>query len=135
MYSSVRTKKVATVEDRLRQALGVQMAIGGLPRTKDGTLIATDDRASSPPPPGSPQSSTGTDEKTHSSKTERADVTAESKETKPRRKTLTFGTSAEKSQSRDRGSTIAVPPSGQMAGSQDMELREVASRPRVSQSQ
>jgi hypothetical protein len=34
-------EKRVTVEQRLRSALGVSLAIGGIPQTKDGTVIAT----------------------------------------------------------------------------------------------
>jgi hypothetical protein len=41
---SVRTRKRATVEDRLRQALGVPLALGA-PRSKDGTILLGQNKA------------------------------------------------------------------------------------------
>lgn len=126
---SVRTKKIATVEDRLRQALGVQLAIGGVPQTKDGTVITSNNRAPTPPLPGSPGSSNGTDEKAQPT-TQESNAAGGPQEGMKRRTTLTFGNVTDKPKGRERGVTLAAPPSGtNMEGG--MELKEVASQPRV----
>jgi hypothetical protein len=97
----------------------VSLAIGGVSqsRTKDGTVIIKD----RPVTPSSPDSSHSTretaDEKDKSANESEAilpEDVAESKEAaSKRRKTITFGNVADKThktQSRERGTTIAAPP-------------------------
>lgn len=142
---SVRTKKRVTVEDRLRSALGVSLAIGGVPQTKDGTIITSNNRAPTPPTPGSSHSTEGTDEKRGYSEVHEAEKSG--READKRRASITFGSVPEQTESRQRASTLAAPsrsprPLGNVlypvvstderleAG---VELKEIASRPRVTE--
>jgi hypothetical protein len=141
---SARTKKVISVEDKLRSALGVSLAIGGIARNKDGNYVNP-----APHPASSPSlhsTSGGSDEKDRELQNlgeiteESDDVRDEVEDGKRRRSTITFGTGIEKVEGRDRGSMVGVPLSGQppalgpVVGSGDsVEMREVGKEPKAAQ--
>lgn len=158
---SVRTKKSISVEDKLRSALGVSLAIGGVPQTKDGTIITGHNRAPTPPTPDSSHSTSAeTDEKKPFGEVKEATTNGVRRESGEdtgrsgkRRTTVTFGSVPDKTDTgRNRGSTVAAPASsprpvleplgpvisgdGQAEeswGTAGMELREIASQPRVAE--
>lgn len=114
---SVRTKKTISVEEKLRTALQLPIAIA-IPRTQDGTVIAGHNKA--PLPEGSettrsrsaPQDDE-TDESAGSAKGEeqQMDKAAEGgKLLSPRRTTITIGSTGEKIvPERQRAETIHAP--------------------------
>lgn len=143
---SARTKKVISVEDKLRSALGVSLAVGGVARTKDGTYVTPGPRASTPPTPKTSSSAGTGDEKDRDLQNlreiaeEDEDIRNEVDEAKRRRSTITFGNVAEKVECRPRGTTVAASaptlavPVGSLEAEDNMEMREVAVRPRVAES-
>ena len=128
-----RTKKVISVEDKLRTALGVSLAIGGVARSKDGTYIVPGDRPSTPPSPNAGSVETG-DEKDRENLREITEEDDEGRdEEQPRRRsTVAFGNVAEKPEGRQRGATVAAPelasPIGGLGHEGDMEMRAVSSK-------
>ena len=158
---SVRTKKSVSVEEKLRSALGVSLAISGVPQTKDGTIITGDNRAPTPPTPGSSRSTSGeTDEKRPYGEVKeitadeaRGGEAGDAGRGGKRRTTITIGSIPEKQDSgRNRASTVAAPgplprrtlqPLGpamptnaqedEVSAAGGMELREIASQPRVAE--
>ena len=121
----------------------MSLAIGGVTRTKDGTYVTPAPRASTPP--SSHSSLGGSDEKDRDLQNlreiaeESDEIREEVEDGKRRRSTITFGTIAEKVESRQRGSTVTAPASGEHApalgpivgGEDHVGMREVAKEPRV----
>lgn len=113
----VRTKKTVSVEDKLRKALQVPLAIG-MPTTKDGTKITEIKKSPSTSKRDNP---TITRSRTHGEESEDGDgksgVELDSLEDErpdvARRSTIAFGSSGEKEvELRERGASIAAPERG-----------------------
>jgi hypothetical protein len=112
----VRTKKTVSVEDKLRKALQVPLAIG-MPTSKDGTKIAENKRSSSPKSIDEPiaRARTKDDSEDGDGKigVERDSLDLVEERPVERRSTIAFGSSGEKEvEVRERGASIAAPERG-----------------------
>jgi len=132
---SVRTKKREHVEDRLRAALGVPLAISGISTTKDGTIITSNNRAPTPPASNSTSGPNSSPSKTTLEKI----GSGESHPGRGRGVTVTFGNVRDPielqdvGRKRERGATLAAPARGEwgmrvgerQAGKKDERRSEV----------
>jgi hypothetical protein len=113
----VRTKKTVSVEDKLRKALQVPLAIG-MPTSKDGTKIAEIKKSSTPKgnvEPSITRARTKDDSEDGDGKSgvERDSLDLVDERPVERRSTIAFGSSGEKEvEVRERGASIAAPERG-----------------------
>jgi hypothetical protein len=112
----VRTKKTESVEDKLRKALQVPLAIG-MPTPKDGTKIAEIKKSTTPKghEPSITRAGTKDDSEDGDGKSGLELDSFEDGEERPteRRSTIAFGSSGEKEvELRERGASIAAPERG-----------------------
>lgn len=112
----VRTKKTVSVEEKLRHALQLPLAIA-IPQTKDGTIITGNNNSKLPK--GHDESITrartheGSEDGDGKSGTIELDSLDESDRPEGRRSTIALGASGEKEvEMRQRGSSIAAPERG-----------------------
>ena len=109
----VRTKKTESVEDKLRKALQVPLAIG-MPTSKDGTRIAEIKKSTTPKTPDESitRARTKDDSEDGDGKSggERDSLDLDEERPTERRSTIAFGSSGEKEiELRERGASIAAP--------------------------
>ena len=113
----VRTKKTVSVEEKLRNALQLPLAIA-MPQTKDGTIITGHNQAKMPRGHDDPsitraRTHDGSDDGDGKSGTIELDSMSEGERPEGRRSTIAFGPSGEKEvDMRQRGNTIAAPERG-----------------------
>lgn len=125
---SVRTKKTISVEEKLRNALSLPLAIA-VPQTKDGTVITGHNNGPLPKGHDDPSitraRTRGEDgsgsEDGKSEPLESVEGDGGDRPDVIRRSTIAFGTSGEKEvEMRQRGSSIAAPGRGASAGGQGL---------------
>jgi hypothetical protein len=110
----VRTKKTESVEDKLRKALQVPLAIG-MPTTKDGTKIAEIKKSTTPKAHDESITRARTKDDSEDGDGKSGVLRDSLDEERPmeRRSTIAFGSSGEKEvEVRERGASIAAPERG-----------------------